>query len=174
MKLRTFLATILVSVAATGCGGDDPAPEVAPTETSDAQASSPSVSPTRKAAREPRVADGRLKVTGGDRTFDAAPKLVAGPTTITFRNAGTISHELRVVRLKPDDDLALLARRPRTEILERVSQLARTRRLFADETTKLELDLNPGRYALLCLLGFPESTHAGSGMFRELIVIKDG
>ena len=163
-----LLCVVCACLLFAGCGGGEAGSE-APGSGSEA-ASSPD------STEEPEtetVADGTLTVSGGEWSFTAAAEAVAGPTTVTYENTGTMSHELIIAELPGGTSLEALSELDdRKRILKQVKQVAASGRVFRGETSEpFEVDLKPGSYALLCLLASPRGrTHAWVGMFSELNV----
>lgn len=165
------LAAAMAFLLLVGCGGDD-----SPSATSSPALSPGESTPTEKPPEQPAIADGMLEVTGVDdpNRILPLPEAYAGPTKVLFMNKGSIAHELRIARLGPGDDLAAIALSNRNVILKKLSIIAGTKSVLGGESKTLRVDLKPGRYGLVCLLGIGPDTHARFGMFEELKVIKKG
>lgn len=169
MRTKALAAASLL-VLVVSCGGDAE-PEVTSAPSPSPEASAPE--DVKKPQRKPRIADGEIEVVAIALAFRPLPKAVAGPTAITLRNSSDFGHETRVVRLEKGDDLASITEMDRGEVLDRLTQLATTGIVDRGKTSDpLKMNLKPGSYGLLCLLGFPDDTHASRGMWAELKVVK--
>ncbi|HEX2699328.1 MAG TPA: hypothetical protein VHM89_03890 [Acidimicrobiales bacterium] len=100
--------------------------------------------------------------------FDHRASMAAGRVVVDVRNGGALTHELSIVPLPPDfppiaEQLRSSVRRP-LPAMANVSRQPGAERRFA-------LDLQPGRYALLCFLVADDGeTHARKGMASEVVV----
>ena len=122
-------------------------------------------------AAEPKA---DVTITLDDFLFDISGPMTAGRHTIRFENRAAQSHEAVIARLHPDATVAQamtwmnggqLGPEPVT-LLGGASGLATGRHMY------ITVDLQPGRYALLCFIpdakdGKPHSAH---GMAKEITV----
>ena len=108
-------------------------------------------------------------------TFDTGGvnSVHAGPALITFKNSGTMSHELRLVKIKDGNfgayRTAVLADDGTADSL--VDEVAKSPSIDPGETSTLGAELSAGTYAWVCLLDASGGkTFAQLGMIRELTV----
>lgn len=108
-----------------------------------------------------------------DYAFDAPDSLPAGEVAFGLENRGTVAHELIVVGLRPEADVAEILRRDRADSTWRHLRDAPSGILTADSGVRtpgsLLVNLERGkRYLLLCNFQDSDSalTHLHLGMFR--------
>lgn len=128
--------------------------------------------PEEEAEEEVEVADGSFVVEGVDRVFKAPEQAIAGPTKITYRNAGNVNHEVVVGRLAKGDSAGTVARLKKPELLKVIRKVGATGRVPSQQEAIIKVDLKPGNYGLFCLIDVGDgTTHAYYGMYRSLRVI---
>jgi plastocyanin len=106
-------------------------------------------------------------------TFDTGGlnSVVAGPVLVTFDNAGSMAHEVRLVKI-PDGNFAAF----RTAVLSgggfpAVDEVGNSPSIEPGGTSTFGVNLSTGTYAWVCLLSGPDGkTFAQLGMIRELTV----
>lgn len=114
---------------------------------------------------------GGTAVNGIEREWAVVPDLnevEAGPITFTFKNIGTVTHEMLVVKTDlPVGELPVdpVTNRfdeesPDWEVVDEIPEYE------VGETKELTLDLEPGNYQLVCNI----PTHYQNGMFAGLTV----
>lgn len=111
----------------------------------------------------------------GTFTFDTAGvrSMPAGQALITFKNLGTMAHELRVMKIKDGNfgayQTAMVSSPATAEPL--ADEVAKSVPIDAGASSTIGADLTPGTYALVCLLDAPDGkAFAQHGMIRELVV----
>jgi hypothetical protein len=108
-------------------------------------------------------------------SFDTAgvESMPAGQVVITFQNLGTMSHELRVMRIRDGNFAAYRAAvvsNPLTSPLL-ADEIAKSPPIDAAAASTFGAELSSGTYALVCLLTAPDGkVFAQRGMIRELTV----
>ena len=170
MRRRVGLCILLLALVLFACGGDDNgAAEAEPETPRETQPDSPAAPD-----QEFFLPDGTVVVRAGDPTFRAPGNLPPGPTSFTVRNEGSFAHQMRLVEIDEEDaPLYEIAKRAPKAILEEVDQLGIIRRVKPRElsTERIDVELAPGRYGLLCLIVLPSgNTHAAFGMSTEFTV----
>jgi plastocyanin len=125
----TLLALALVALGLVACGGGDKKGSGGPTVT--VQKGQP------------------VKVTGKEYGFDPATVVVeggGGPTKLEFHNAGSLAHNLR--------------------LMKDGQEVGGSPTFQGGETKSATVDLQPGEYEMLCTVG----DHADLGMKGKLTV----
>jgi hypothetical protein len=122
-----------------------------------------------------------INVTGVEYALKGVPKtLKTGVVVVSFKNAGSESHEIRIARIKTSDSVKALLALPQGQARTRVENLGVTGS-DPGQTSVGYFQLNaPGRYVALCLV--PKGTtsssqgsgppHAQLGMHSEFTVTK--
>jgi uncharacterized cupredoxin-like copper-binding protein len=144
-------------------GAPPPAPSptpAAPTPTSGA--ARPTATSEARAGPVPvSLSEWRIAGPGGA----ALPQVAAGAVTLNVRNDGSSVHELAVIETDRDpDDLPISSGRVDEDAAGEL--IARTETLSGGATARLELDLAPGAYVLICNV----PTHYELGMRARLVV----
>jgi hypothetical protein len=152
--MRLHPAVAFAVLALTACGGGT---EKAPENAAPAVAAMPN----------------QLTITARDFAFDAPDTVPGGFTTITLVNHGTMIHHAQLIRLddgKTMDDViaALKAGGP----IPAWAHLAGgPNPPNPGEQTSISETLEPGNYALICLVDVPDHIpHVMKGMYRMLVV----
>jgi uncharacterized cupredoxin-like copper-binding protein len=160
-KVVPLLVAGLVVVALAGCSNSK-----SPTSTTSAQGAGGGVTVTTTAASGgPTV----VNVVGGEKSggkyyLTVTPASVkAGPTTITFKNQGTMEHE--VVVLKTDTPADQLKVGANHEVSEDAS-VGEDSETKPGKTKSTTIDLKPGKYVLACNI----ERHYEKGMFTAFTV----
>jgi uncharacterized cupredoxin-like copper-binding protein len=160
-KVVPLLVAGLVVVALAGCSSSK-----SPTSTTSAQGAGGGVTVTTTAASGgPTV----VNVVGGEKSggkyyLTVTPASVkAGPTTITFKNQGTMEHE--VVVLKTDTPADQLKVGANHEVSEDAS-VGEDSETKPGKTKSTTIDLKPGKYVLACNI----ERHYEKGMFTAFTV----
>jgi uncharacterized cupredoxin-like copper-binding protein len=160
-KVVPLVVAGLVVVVLAGCSSSK-----SPTSTtSGAQGGGGGVTVTTAASGGPTV----VNVVGGE-TSDAKYYLTvtpasvkAGPTTITFKNQGTMEHEVIVLKTDtPADQLKVGANHEVSEDAS-VGEDSETK---PGKTKSTTIDLKPGKYVLACNI----ERHYEKGMFTAFTV----
>lgn len=119
---------------------------------------------------------GRVEVTAVEYAYQGAPPVaVAGPISFDMTNAGKEQHELLIARINDGVTMVVsdLFARPPEELRALASASGRTA-AEPGGTGYDVVNLDPGRYAIACLLpvgGAPGAPpHASRGMYAELRV----
>jgi uncharacterized cupredoxin-like copper-binding protein len=160
-KVVPLLVAGLVVVALAGCSNSK-----SPTSTTSAQGAGGGVTVTTTAASGgPTV----VNVVGGEKSggkyyLTVTPASVkAGPTTITFKNQGTMEHE--VIVLKTDTPADKLKVGANHEVSEDAS-VGEDSETKPGKTKSTTIDLKPGKYVLACNI----ERHYEKGMFTAFTV----
>jgi uncharacterized cupredoxin-like copper-binding protein len=160
-KVVPLLVAGLVVVALAGCSSSK-----SPTSTTSAQGAGGGVTVTTTAASGgPTV----VNVVGGEKSggkyyLTVTPASVkAGPTTITFKNQGTMEHE--VIVLKTDTPADKLKVGANHEVSEDAS-VGEDSETKPGKTKSTTIDLKPGKYVLACNI----ERHYEKGMFTAFTV----
>jgi uncharacterized cupredoxin-like copper-binding protein len=160
-KVVPLLVAGLVVVALAGCSSSK-----SPTSTTSAQGAGGGVTVTTTAASGgPTV----VNVVGGEKSggkyyLTVTPASVkAGPTTITFKNQGTMEHE--VIVLKTNTPAAQLKVGANHEVSEDAS-VGEDSETKPGKTKSTTIDLKPGKYVLACNI----ERHYEKGMFTAFTV----
>ncbi len=118
-----------------------------------------------------------LRVTGLDYAFSAPDTVPPGETVITFRNTGTVRHELKLIALRPGVDLEVVLPLARIDSGWAAHREPTSGILTAGpgETTpgRLLVTLESGRrYLLVCAFADSDTAplHSELGMIRVLHV----
>jgi hypothetical protein len=108
-------------------------------------------------------------------TFDTAgvQSIPAGRVLITFKNLGTMAHELRVVKIRDGNFLvfraAVVANAAAAASL--ADEIAKSPSIDPGKSSTFGAELSSGAYALVCFLAAPDGKlFAQHGMIRELTV----
>jgi hypothetical protein len=120
VRRLTFALLSMVALGLGGCAGGDGGGDGGPTDT--------------------------FTVVGTEMAFEAPDRVTAGDYSVSFRNAGTVYHELAF----RDPSGVFVARRS----------------IPARQSVSMEVSLEPGTYELGCF----EPGHYDAGMHRPLIV----
>jgi plastocyanin len=148
MKLLRILAVLLVALVValgTGCGGDDGGGGTTSATTTDT---------TPATTTEPADSAGAetTSVSMDEYSFDPEDVVVKQGDSIDVENAGAIAHNLTIEQ-GPDPK-------------KKTKKLAGTPTFTANETEKLKIDLEPGKYAMACTV----SGHRELGMTGTVTV----
>jgi hypothetical protein len=97
----------------------------------------------------------------------------AGPVLITFKNLGTMAHELRVMKVRDGNftayRVAVVANPAEAAFL--ADEVANSPSIDAGGSSTFGAELSSGTYALVCFLVAPDGKEfAQHGMIRELTV----
>ncbi len=160
-KVVPLLVAGLVVLVLAGCSSSK-----SPTSTtSGAQSGGGGVTVTTAARGGPTV----VNVVGGEKSagkyyLTVTPASVkAGPTTITFKNQGTMVHEVVVLKTDtPADELKVGANHEVSEDAS-VGEDSETK---PGKTKSTTIDLKPGKYVLACNI----ERHYEKGMFTAFTV----
>ncbi len=145
-KVVPLLVAGLVVLALAGCSSSKSSTS---TSSGGAQSGGGGVTVTTAASGGPTV----VNVVGGEKSagkyyLTVTPASVkAGPTTITFKNQGTMEHE--VVVLKTDTPAAQLKVGANHEVSEDAS-VGEDSETKPGKTKSTTIDLKPGKYVLVC------------------------
>lgn len=127
------------------------------------------------AAKAPyRATAGAFTITAWDYAFDAPDTAVAGMTEITLVNKGPELHHVQLIRLEQGKTLSDLfaavggSHGPPAWARE----VGGPNTPVPGGTSVASLELQPGRYALLCFIPSPDGKpHVMKGMAREIVVV---
>jgi hypothetical protein len=165
MPLGAFMALAALSVAPAAGAQDSAHPA----------SHAPAATKAPSAAKAPyRAAAGAFTITAWDYAFDAPDTAVAGMTEITLVNKGPELHHVQLIRLDDGKKLSDLfaavgkghgppswaheAGGPNTPV--------------PGGTSVASVNLEAGRYALLCFIPSPDGKpHVMKGMAREFVVV---
>lgn len=117
---------------------------------------------------------GPIGITADEYSFDGMPRrLTAGEHRLQLLNSGDEPHEMVIVRLKDgvssvDEVLAL----PEEEAMTKVEIVGQAQAEPGRKSEKLTVNLDAGRYALLCFIPTGEGgpPHFEQGMKTEFVV----
>lgn len=114
-------------------------------------------------------ADGKIEL--ADYTFEA-PNSIDGDATLALTNrSATEPHEMVVARLDPGITLDHVATALRAHRPLPARGLGGMQAIMPGATQHLRLDLDPGRYVLVCAVPSPDGTaHYDAGMIQEVTV----
>jgi hypothetical protein len=124
---------------------------------------------------EPAAAPQEVVVTAFDFAFEAPDTVQSGPTSFRLINRGPEFHHIQLVRFEGGRTLQDLARHmatshnpPEWAVLVGGPNTPG----IPGEETNATLDLEPGEYALLCVIPSPDGTmHLMKGMVKPLTVV---
>ena len=166
MPLRAFMALTALSVAPAVAGAQDTAHPAS-------HASAATKAPT--AAKAPyRASPGAFTVTAWDYAFDAPDTAIAGMTEITLVNKGPELHHVQLIRLDEgktlSDLFAVLGKGHAPPSWAHEAGGPNTP--VPGGTAVASVNLETGRYALLCFIPSPDGKpHVMKGMAREFVVV---
>jgi len=104
-----------------------------------------------------------------DYAYEHLPTAPSGRVVVKVDNAGTIPHQMVLVKLP--DDLPPLAEQLRSENRQAVETLANLAERPAGGRDTIAVDLDAGRYGLICFLRDPDGVqHHAKGMSSEFRV----
>lgn len=118
-----------------------------------------------------------VSVRGVDYAFLAPDTVAAGPTALSFSNGGSVRHEVKLIALRPEADVATAMRLAMVD-----SGWAQLRRPTSGILTAAPGDTTPGRllaelrsgetYLLVCHFADADTAplHSELGMIRRLVV----
>jgi hypothetical protein len=174
-KLMPRIAVVLAILAFAACAADEkpapgtsgnPVPSGSSSSSSEEASSSGGPAALSVFAAEPAP---------NTFTFDTAgvESIPAGPIVITFKNLGTMAHELRVMRIRDGNftayRLAVVGNTAASEAL--ADEVANSPSIVAGASSTVGVNLASGTYALVCFLIAPDGKmFAQHGMIRELAV----
>jgi plastocyanin len=138
----TVLVLVALVVTLSGCGGDDGGD------------TTPAATDTTETATEPAdsAAAGTTSVAMDEFSFDPKDASVSRGDTIEVTNEGAAAHNLTIEQ-GPDPN-------------EKTRKLAGTSTFLGGKSEDLEVDLKPGKYAMVCTV----SGHRDSGMVGTITV----
>lgn len=111
-----------------------------------------------------------LSVTMDEYTFTHAPTVAPGRVVVEAVNGGTVDHALTLVGLP--DDMPPIVEQLRGDVRRPVVTFAEIPRQAPGRRGTFAVDLDPGRYALVCFLVDADGvTHAAKGMASEFRVV---
>lgn len=149
MRLLRILALVLVTMVValgTGCGGDDGGGDTTSATTTEAPADT---------TTEPAGSDGggaATSVSMDEFSFDPKDLSVTSGDTLEVTNDGAVAHNLTIEQ-GPDPT-------------EKTKKLAGTSTFLGGKSEDLTVDLEPGKYALVCTV----SGHRDAGMVGTITV----
>lgn len=153
-----LVASLPVVACGEGGGGAEPASETAGARSGE--------------AASPRV----VEISGRDFAYDAPDEIPAGWTTFRFANEGVEPHHVTIVRLAegvtPEDIVGSYgAGEP---MVEGVTALGGPNAVVGQVVATTTVELEPGRYAIVCFIPSPDGTpHLSKGMIQELLVTEE-
>ena len=101
--------------------------------------------------------------------FEHLPTAPSGRVVVQVENAGSLPHQMVLVKLP--EDLPPLAEQLRSETRQAVETLANLLDRPAGSRDTLAVDLDAGRYGLVCFLRDPDGVqHHAKGMSSEFRV----
>jgi hypothetical protein len=163
-----ILLTILIVVGLSACAAGQAARANQP-DTPEG-AASPTVQPTG-------AGDHEVMIVGRDHAFEAPEAAPAGLLTFTFKNEGAAVHHAQVVRLNDDvtfEQLMAAFEQGETAALPLITPVGGPSLIDPGQTARVTLNLEPGAYALLCLVPDAEGIpHLAHGMARPLTITGD-
>lgn len=111
----------------------------------------------------------RFDITMQEYAFDHLPVAPSGRVVVQVHNAGSLPHQLVLVKLP--EDLPPLAEQLRSDTRQAVDTLANLTDRPAGSRNTIAVDLDPGRYGLVCFLRDPDGLqHHAKGMSSEFRV----
>jgi hypothetical protein len=182
--LFIIAALVLNACGASGSAGVNqpaealaPAPSAAAHDSPSAQPSAPAngapdstVQPTGTGAYE-------LTIVGRDFVFEAPEAAPAGLIAFSFKNAGAVVHHIQVARLNDGvtfDQLMAAFKQGESAAFRLFTPVGGPSLTDPGSSARVTLELEPGAYALLCLVpdaqGIPHLAH---GMARPLTITGD-
>jgi hypothetical protein len=175
-KLMPKLAVVAAVLAFAACSADSkPAPG-----TSGKAAPSGSSSSSSSAAASSSGGPAGLSVFAAEPApntfaFDAAgvESIAAGSVLITFKNLGTMAHELRVVKIRDGNFAAFRAAvvANAAAAASLADEIAKSPSIDPGQSSTFGAELSTGSHALVCFLAAPDGKlFAQHGMIRELTV----
>jgi hypothetical protein len=118
-----------------------------------------------------------VMIVGRDYTFEAPEEAPAGLLTFTFKNEGAEVHHVQVVRLNEGvtfEQLMAAFEQGETEALPLTTPVGGPSLTDPGQMARVTLYLEPGAYALLCLVPDAEGIlHLAHGMARPLTITGD-
>ena len=166
MPLRAFIALAALSIAPAAAGAQN---------TSHPASHAPAATKAPSAAKAPyRAPAGAFTITAWDYAFDAPDTAVAGMTEITLVNKGPELHHVQLIRLddgkKLSDLFAALGKGHGPPSWAHEAGGPNTP--VPGGTSVASVNLEVGRYALLCFIPSPDGKpHVMKGMAREFVVV---
>jgi hypothetical protein len=180
--LLAIVATLALNAcgAAGSAGANQPGRTVGSTPTYESPttqatagadgASSPTAEPAGAGAHE-------VTIVGSEYAFEAPEQAPAGLITFSFKNQGAAVHHAQVVRLNAGvtfEQLMAAFQRGETAALPLIIPVGGPSLTDPGQTARVTLDLDPGVYALLCLVPDAEGIlHLAHGMARPLTITGD-
>ncbi len=110
-----------------------------------------------------------VSVEVGDKSDDTmyltpdTTSVPAGPVTFTMHNAGTVEHEMVVLKTDTPADQLTVGSDDKVSEDDSVGEVSETE---AGDTGTLTVDLEPGKYVLVCNI----AKHYGKGMYAAFTV----
>jgi hypothetical protein len=106
-------------------------------------------------------------------TFDTGgvESVPTGQTLITFKNLGTMAHELRIVKIRDGNfaDFRAAVNTNAAAAAALADEVAKSPSIDAGKSSTFGADLSSGTYALVCFLVAPDGKlFAQHGMLRQL------
>ncbi len=113
-----------------------------------------------------------VPVTAIDYGFEGIPDQVpAGPVAFQFTNKGESAHEMVVIKLGEGADLDALLASDQQPPEDQAKEVGGTSSAPGGDTTFVNVDLEPGRYAVVCFLPGPDGKpHFSLGMKKTFTV----
>jgi plastocyanin len=143
LRVVTVLLVVLLLGVAVGCGGGDG-------DNGGGNATETATTPTTEGAGAEEAAGTAVKM--DEYSFDPDTLTVDKGATLTVENAGNIAHNLTIER-GPDPK-------------EKSTKLAGTPSFLGGKSEDLTVDLDPGKYAMVCTV----SGHRELGMTGTITV----
>ena len=128
-------------------------------------------------ARSPGAPPNIVTITADSLHFDAPDTVPAGLTTLHLVTRGTALHQVALARIGAGHSYAqfLDAMRAPPPPPDWIAMAGGVNPPRAGGTADVTIELEPGRYAMLCLVpGSDGVPHVVKGMHREMIVVRSG
>ena len=160
MRVPTLIAAVLSAVALSGCGGDEGTEGAATTAEQEATQAAEQATPAGGDAAPAGAIDVELAEWKVEPAEKSAP---AGAVVFNARNVGQAPHELEVIATDtPARDFPVEESRAKI-VGEKVGEVEG---IAAGQAKVLEVELEPGHYALICNL----PGHYQPGMYADFEV----
>jgi len=175
-KLMPKFAIVVAVLAIAACSADSkPAPGTSGNAVPSASSSSSSSAEESSSGGPTALSVFATEPAPDTFTFDTAgvESLPDGPVLITFKNLGTMAHEMRVERIR-DGNFAAFSVAVSADAVAGASladEVAKSPSIDPGKSSTFGAELSTGTYALVCFLVAPDGkVFAQHGMIRELTV----
>jgi hypothetical protein len=186
-KKQYWMIIAVLALSACGTGGSVgvnqptealvPAPSAATHDNPSAQPSAPANGAPDSTAQPTGTGAHEVTIVGRDFTFEAPETAPAGMITFSFKNAGAAVHHIQVARLNDGvtfDQLMAAFKQGESAAFPLFAPVGGPSLTDPGNSARVTLDLDPGAYALLCLVPDAEGIpHLAHGMARPLTITSD-